>query len=671
MYEARERILNRINPEVHKAIDLDKFLQGTVNELGKMMAVDRCDVMVLRKGSELKIDFEYCANESIPSSKGFDIPIDLEKLSSAIKLTVPIVINDTLAPGKDPMFRQIAQAMRTRSLLVVPIILADELLGFLGFHKCDFVHQWYPEEVQFIESMARHIAIGYKYAHIFNQKEKEAEINRALLEIANDINAQRDLAAITAHTVERSLAVLKADFGCLGILDSAEKYLHFDTVSSSVKVDPTTEIALLPGQDLLAIADYPVIRRTLYEKTPLLILHPDQDEAARFYLHRLLPGQSALIVPIVTNERTVGLLCLVWYAARHRFSDIEVRLAEGIASQIAIAMQREQLSAEILRLRRELNRQTSNILVGCSEKIRQISEMALKVADTSTTVLLEGETGTGKEVIATLIQQNSSRATRPFVKVNCGAIPESLMESELFGHERGAFTDARSRRVGRFEEAHRGTLFLDEVGEMSPAAQVTLLRVLQDGSFKRVGGSEELKVDVRIIAATNVDLKEAIKSGRFREDLYFRLNVYPIRLPALRERKEDIPLLAMHFLDMYNKRTGKVITSVSDAALRVLQAYCWPGNVRELENAVERAVIVTKGRTIKVEDLPESVMESSEVAERQTLDVEIGSSLESVERRLIEQTLAFTQGDKSQAAQILGIGRKTLYRKLEQYGQGK
>ncbi|MBL8149343.1 MAG: sigma-54-dependent Fis family transcriptional regulator [Blastocatellia bacterium] len=333
-------------------------------------------------------------------------------------------------------------------------------------------------------------------------------------------------------------------------------------------------------------------------------------------------------------------------------------------------MEREQLSAEIFRLRGELkDMQIDGLMVGSSEKLRQAIEMALNVADTNTTVLIEGESGTGKELLSKLIQENSSRRSAPFVKVNCGAIPENLMESELFGHERGAFTDARSRRIGKFEEANLGTLFLDEVAEMSPAAQVKLLRVLQDGTFTRVGSNESLKVDVRIIAATNVGLKEAIEQGRFRADLYYRLNVYPIRLPALRERREDIPLLAMHFIDLYKKRNGKFITGISDAALQALKSYNWPGNVRELGNIIERALILAKGRVITVDDLPEEVLASVSIGlnERRSIEIELGTPLEMIERRIIEQTLNFTKGDKTKTASILGIGRKTLYRKLEQY----
>lgn len=666
MYEARERILNRINPEINTAIDLDKFLQGAVNELGKMMQVDRCDVMVFRKDSELKIDFEYRANPDIPSSVGLVIPVDLRRLSPSIKLTAPIAIDDTEAPGRDPLFRHLAKTLQTRSLLVMPIILSSELLGLLGFHQCKSTRHWFADEIQFVQSIAHYIAVGYKYTRIYQEKEKEAEVNKVLLEIASDINAQRDLSVITAQTIERSLMLLKADVGFLGILDSSEKILHFNTVCFSGEAQQSSE-----RLDPLNLNENPLLRRPFIDRRTLVLMRPESDELAHFYLQRLFSGHAAMVIPVLVKDRVLGLLVLVWFEHRRPFTDFEISLAEGIANQIAIAMEREQLSAEIMRLRGELkDMQAGGTFIGSSQKVRQVIEMALNVADTNTTVLLEGESGTGKELLSSFIQANSSRHSAPFVKVNCGAIPENLMESELFGHERGAFTDARSRRIGRFEEANLGTLFLDEVAEMSPAAQVKLLRVLQDGTFTRVGGSENLKVDVRIIAATNVDLKEAIEHGRFRADLYYRLNVYPIRLPALRERREDIPLLAMHFLDIYRKRNGKLISGISDSALQALKLYNWPGNVRELGNAIERAVILAKGRMITLDDLPETVLSSASNAiypERKVLEVEVGSTLESVERRMIEMTLEYTNGDKTRAAAILGIGRKTLYRKLEQY----
>jgi len=377
---------------------------------------------------------------------------------------------------------------------------------------------------------------------------------------------------------------------------------------------------------------------------------------------------------------------LVWSEAREGFEDHVVALVEGIADQIGTALERDQLSAEIMHLRTALHeRYGGDRIIGQTLGIRRAIELALSVADTQTTVLIEGESGTGKELLANLIHFNSGREDQPYVKLNCGAIPETLLESELFGHEKGAFTDARALRRGRFEEADGGTLFLDEVGEMSLSAQVKLLRVLQDGEFMRVGGNDVIKTDVRVLAASNVDLKRAVDLGSFRQDLFYRLSVFPIRLPPLRERPEDTHPLVIHFIEHYKQKTGRFISGISKDALQALITYDWPGNVRELENAIERAVIIASGRQIELEDLPEAISKIALQARDQikverakaasegrttTFEITVPSSMEEIERLAIEATLDYTGGDKSHAAKALGIGRKTLYRKLEQYNGG-
>jgi DNA-binding NtrC family response regulator len=338
-----------------------------------------------------------------------------------------------------------------------------------------------------------------------------------------------------------------------------------------------------------------------------------------------------------------------------------------------------------MRLKSELYQRSSEI-IGQAASIGRAIELALNVADTNTTVLVQGESGTGKELLANLIHFNSGRENQPYIKINCGAIPESLLESELFGHEKGAFTDARSQRRGRFEEAHGGTLFLDEIGEMSPQAQVRLLRVLQDGEFTRVGGSDVIKSDARVIAATNVDLERAVEHGTFRTDLYYRLSVFPITLPPLRERIEDIHPLVFHFLERYKEKTGRFVSGISKEALRALINYDWPGNVRELENTIERAVIIASGRQIELDDLPEAIsqraFEAYAMARQERaraagegrsigIEIELPASMDEIERQVINATLDYAEGDKSRASRLLNIGRKTLYRKLEQYGNGE
>ncbi|MEJ5284959.1 MAG: sigma-54 dependent transcriptional regulator [Brevinematales bacterium] len=308
-------------------------------------------------------------------------------------------------------------------------------------------------------------------------------------------------------------------------------------------------------------------------------------------------------------------------------------------------------------------------IIGNSKAFQEVLKMVKQVAPTDATVLITGESGTGKEVIANAIHLNSRRAKNPIVKVHCAALPETLLESELFGHEKGAFTGAVSRKRGRFELADSGTIFLDEIGEISQSVQVKLLRVLQEHEFERVGGEETIKVDIRVITATNRDLKQLVEEGKFREDLYYRLNIINIHIPPLRERKEDIPLLIDYFLKFYNKKHNKNIQGIKEDALIILQNYRWPGNVRELQNLIENLVILCNKKMITEDILPKYLkVEGGALTERSEFKIQIGATLEEIEKEAILSTLNYTNWNKSKAAKILNIGRKTLLRKLEEYG---
>ena len=308
-----------------------------------------------------------------------------------------------------------------------------------------------------------------------------------------------------------------------------------------------------------------------------------------------------------------------------------------------------------------------DMIVGYSVALREIHELLPRVAEAGSSVLICGESGTGKELLARAIHRHSPRSRGPFIAVCCAALPDTLLESELFGHERGAFTDAVSRRLGRFELAHRGVIFLDEVSEMSPAMQAKLLRVLQEREFERLGGSQTIKVDVRVIAATNKDPKEEIVNGSFRADLYFRLNVVPLFLPPLRERQEDIPLLCEHFIVGFNRAVGKNVRGVSAQALEMLQNHAWPGNIRELENCLERAMILVQGEEIRPEHLrwPGSGMRA-DLGDPSSREPQ--SPLEIAERREIERALQHVNWHRSRAAAALKLSRKTLYHKIKKYG---
>jgi DNA-binding NtrC family response regulator len=328
------------------------------------------------------------------------------------------------------------------------------------------------------------------------------------------------------------------------------------------------------------------------------------------------------------------------------------------------AVERQETLREVRHLRRQLREQGSfGRIIGNSPGIRTVYRVIEQSAPTSASVLISGESGTGKELIAQTIHELSPRATFPFVAINCAAIPETLLESEIFGHEKGAFTGASDRRTGVFELAHRGTLFLDEIAEMMPATQVKLLRVLQERIFRRLGGRQEISVDVRVIAATNVIPQDAVNSGKLREDLFYRLNVFALELPPLRERREDIPLLVQSFLTEFNKTNAKTIRAVDQDAMYILERYPWPGNIRELRNVIERATILADSEFIEPKHLPPSLISRGEES-LPTMTIAPGTTVDEAERRLILLTLEHTRNNKTRAAEILGISLKTLHNKL-------
>jgi transcriptional regulator with GAF, ATPase, and Fis domain len=684
LHEARESIIGRLAADLPTSINLDTFLRVIVAELGRMMEVDRCDIIKLTPDGELRVGHEWRASDNVPSSLDARIPVDLATLSEYIDIRKPIRLNDTSSPEIDHKVRFFAKSLGTRSLLVVPVILDDEVLGLIGLHQTRAPRNWTDEEVAFLVSIATQLGIGYQYTRIYTDKKREAETTRALLEIANVLNARSDFGEVTSAVMERTLALVGADYCALGVLDSDEKRISLAAFKAAphAKTDTVQGLIETHGQSM-DITAYPAMVDVLSQGKTLKLLETDLPLPLRMMFNATLGGRAALVAPVRIGSHTFGLLGLVWSESRDQFKDHEIALVEGIADQIGTALERDHLSAEVMRLKSVLHeRYGEDRIIGQAPGIRRAMELALSVADTQTSVLIQGESGTGKELLANLIHFNSGREDKPYIKLNCGAIPETLLESELFGHEKGAFTDARSRRRGRFEEADGGTLFLDEVGEMSLAAQVRLLRVLQDGEFTRVGGNDVLKADVRIIAASNVDLDQAIEDGTFRRDLFYRLSVFPIQLPALRERPEDIHLLVIHFLEHYKQRTGRFVSGISKGALRALISYDWPGNVRELENAIERAVIIAAGRQIELDDLPAAI--GNVVAERETLlraerahaasegrsarlEIDVPSSMDEIERQAIEATLDYTSGDKTRAAKLLNIGRKTIYRKLDQY----
>jgi Nif-specific regulatory protein len=397
------------------------------------------------------------------------------------------------------------------------------------------------------------------------------------------------------------------------------------------------------------------------------------------FLNRIKSGDDRasemafVCVPVRLGNETIGALS-VERPYRDKLSfDEDIRVLSILASLIAHAVrlrqfqeEEEALVAENQRLQRELaDRYRPDNIIGKSREMAPVYEMIEQVAGSDATVLIRGESGTGKELIAQAVHYGSKRAEEPFVRVNCAALPEGLIESELFGHEKGAFSGAVQQRAGRFERAEGGTIFLDEIGDLTPAVQVRLLRVLQEREFERVGGTKVMTADVRVVAATNRPLEKDMEEGRFRADLFYRLNVFPIHVPPLRERRTDIILLADHFIEKYSARHGKEIVRLSTPAIDLLMAYHWPGNVRELENAMERAVLMADSDVIHARLLPPSLqMARPEEARSGPLE----SQLEALEKELIVDALKVSQGNRAAAARILGVTERVMGLRVQKYG---
>src|SRR5436853_3081221 len=384
-------------------------------------------------------------------------------------------------------------------------------------------------------------------------------------------------------------------------------------------------------------------------------------------LKRAKAIEQELEVIMITGHGTVEVAVEAIKEGAYDFITKPVKKAQLLRA-VEKAAEKQYLSRENRELRRQLGESGSRRIIYASAQMRNLVRMVEQVAPSTATVLITGESGTGKEVIADAIHGASPRRLKPLIKVSCAALPDTLLESELFGYEKGAFTGANARKEGRFELANGGTLFLDEIGEVSLPVQVKLLRVLQDGKFERLGGTRTIDADVRILAATNKDLHKEVEEKRFREDLFYRLNVINIRIPSLRERKDDVQLLAMHFLKQYADKNNKPIDGFSEEAMLALTSYDWPGNVRELENAVERAVVFTNGKQIPLSVLPQGVSAFAEA--RHSLTFKIGTPLRELERKALDLTLHHTRGDKNMAARLLGIATRTIYRHLERQANG-
>jgi Nif-specific regulatory protein len=483
---------------------------------------------------------------------------------------------------------------------------------------------------------------------------REVEQRNALLAVVKMMNSERDLSRLLEMIATEAARILDADRSTIFLVDRRRKEFF-------------SAPALGVADEIRFPLDHGIAGHVF--QTGRLVNAPEAREHPSFTgeIDRVTgySTRSLLAVPMKNMHGEMIGVFEALNSKRGRFSGEDAELLSAFASHAAIAIENarahEELSTGRDRILEALK--TQHEIAGKSPAVMRLLDQISRVAASEATVLLRGESGTGKELAARAVHYESRRRAKPLVCLNCAALPETLLESELFGHEKGAFTGAIAMKKGKFELAHEGTIFLDEVGSLSQASQQKLLRVLEQGTLERVGGQKTLHVDVRVIAATNEDLERAVSEGRFRQDLYYRLRVIEMLLPALRERGDDVKLLANHFLEKLRAETGHRITGFSPRVFKVLEQYRWPGNVRELKNAVERAVVFCKGLTIEVEDLglplsPRSAQPASAAEPR---------SLQETEKEQIRRALDQTDGHKVQAARILGIDRSTLYRKMKRY----
>ncbi|NUO09184.1 MAG: sigma 54-interacting transcriptional regulator [Candidatus Brocadia sp.] len=445
----------------------------------------------------------------------------------------------------------------------------------------------------------------------------------------------------------------------------------------TIRTIQTRDPALSEEESLLSQT---LAHRAIGERRSLLIMDTHMDSRVSMSI-KLIGANSILCAPLICPQRTLGILQIESKSKKYEFTKADLGLFTGIASQVALLIYNAELLDGLRKAKERIEYENKNLkkqqrvrssfndIVGASLKIKETLELVKKVCDSPYSILITGESGTGKELIAKAIHYNGARSGQPFVVLNCAAIPRDLLESELFGHEKGAFTGAVETKQGLFGVADKGTVFLDEIGEMHAQTQAKLLRVLQEKELQRVGGTKVIKIDVRILAATNKDLKAAIGKGEFREDLFYRLNVVPIHIPPLRERMEDIALLAEHFLSLSCADVGKRIKGFTPEALTFLSNYSWPGNVRELRNVIERIVtLAPHDSMVEVEMLPQEVRNKSDVRMQKYKSTgTLYEAQKQLEIEMIMDALKSAEGNKSKAAELLGISRKVLYEKIENY----
>jgi formate hydrogenlyase transcriptional activator len=583
----------------------------------------------------------------------------------------PLVMESLEAESRWPEFRDRARTAGVNAVTLVPLTAGDDRLGAFGF-GCVAPYEPRAAELAFLERVASEFAVAVQSFLARQEAVRERDRLRTLFEITNALVSKLALEELFSAISAQLSSVIRHDFASLMLRHQAGGLemvaLHFTgpQLFEKEEHDGPIDPEGMPSAEALATGK------------PVIIRDVDLDRYPSPRLRRFLElgYKSACSVPMVTGDAALGTLEIA-RTTGEPWTEDDVEFLVQVANQIAIAVEnalsyrqlqemRDRLATEKLYLEDEIRLDHNNgNMVGAGPAFQSILKSLHIVAPTDATVLILGETGTGKELVARAIHEMSSRARASFVKVNCAAIPASLLESELFGHEKGSFTGAVAQKIGRFELAHRGTLFLDEIGEMPLELQPKLLRAIQDQEFERVGGNRIIRTDVRFVAATNRDLKAMVDENRFRADLYYRLHVFPLHVPPLRERREDIPLLTRYFVQKHAQRMGRKVDAIPTQALETLTMYDWPGNIRELQNVIERSVILSNGPNLRVA-MPEADGRSAPG----TLHRRMPHDSEAADRARILQALKEANGmvgGPNGAAARLGMKRTTLQSRMRKY----
>src|SRR5271170_41301 len=647
----------------------EELASALADEVGDFLHFDHLYLTVFKEDSR-EVEYLVWGKGSLPFP---DLPVEELPMWHAMASGEPQHTADWDTEERFPQFKEWAQKMRLGSGVRVPLTTPHRRLGVFGISR-DTVNPFSEEDIWFLRLVGRVVAFALddglnlrraQSAHACLQSQNERL--QLLLNLTNRITSTLQLRELLRAVAANIREVMQCDLVAVSLVDSASG------TSKLYVLDFPQGKGLIKEERVLTIAG--AAKRVLETLKPAVVHKADPSEVpAEIYDEVVAEGlESTCLIPLINRGRALGILSIA-RTSETPFTPYDVEFLTQAAGQIAIAIEnalayheiselKDKLAQEKLYLEEEIRGEMNfENIVGHSPRLKHVLELVETVAPNDSTVLLLGETGTGKELIARAIHDRSRRKDRTFVKLNCAAIPTGLLESELFGHEKGAFTGAIAQKVGRLELADQGTLFLDEVGDIPIEIQPKLLRALQEREFERLGSTRTKKVDVRLVAATNRDLGKMIEDREFRSDLYYRLNVFPIRIPPLRERPEDIPLLVRYFTQKYSRLMNKAIQTIPAPAMKKLAAWSWPGNIRELENIIERSVILTRGAALHVplEELTQGARA-----------IPLNGSREASERDDILRILKATNGrvaGATGAAQRLGIPRTTLISRMKKFG---